>query len=148
MGGLDGERRTRYQVVVPRRDRRLLRFAREMRSDPTPAEEILWRELRRREMEVRFRRQELVDRFIVDFACRPLRLMVEVDGDSHVSAVRDAARDRRLAELGWTVLRFDDHDVYTNLAGVLEMIWDWVHERLPPLPRGRSASPPAAPGES
>jgi very-short-patch-repair endonuclease len=98
-----------------------------MRRDPTPAEEILWRELRRKEMGVRIRRQEPMGPFIADFVAHSALLVIEVDGDSHSDPERDARKDRWLAGHGYRVVRCDDSEVYENLEGVLEYIWDQIH---------------------
>ena len=109
------------------RDERLLTFARSMRRNPTRGEEILWWELRKSQLGVRFRRQETIGGFIVDFVCRRHRLVVEVDGESHEDRERDAHRDRVLAEQGWRVVRFWDHEVFDHREMVLEHIWNELH---------------------
>jgi very-short-patch-repair endonuclease len=59
-------------------------LARQMRTAQTPAEEMIWQRLRRKQIGgLRFRRQHPIDRFIVDFYCSELRLIIEVDGDIH-----------------------------------------------------------------
>jgi very-short-patch-repair endonuclease len=98
------------------------RNARKMRKAMTDAEFKLWSELRaHRLMGLSFRRQMPISGYIVDFACPTHRLIVEVDGsqhgDSRVSEA-DAARTRRLRELGWTVLRFWNDDVLRDIDGV------------------------------
>ncbi|MBU1865646.1 MAG: endonuclease domain-containing protein [Actinobacteria bacterium] len=112
---------------MPRRDRRLLRFAREMRRDPTPSEERIWRELRAGRFGVKFRRQEEIGPFIADFACRSLRLIVEFDGESHDDERKDQRRDDALAALGWKVIRYDDSEVYEDVEAVLEDLWRHIH---------------------
>jgi len=113
-----------YTGYVRPRDERLLAFARSMRRNPTRREELLWWELRKSQLGARFRRQEVIDRYIVDFACRKHRLIVEVDGDSHEDRERDARRDRVLAEQGWRTIRFWDHEVFDHREMVLEHIWN------------------------
>ena len=107
------------------RDERLLGFARSMRQHATPFEQKLWIQLRaKRFAGAKFRRQVVVGRFIVDFACRiPRMLVVEVDGDSHGMSLRDdALRDAELRGLGYEVLRFTNLEVANNLYGVLTNI--------------------------
>jgi very-short-patch-repair endonuclease len=89
-----------------------------MRQCPTPSEEALWRALRRRGMGVEFRRQVVIaDRFIVDFVSPAARLVVEVDGKYHDRThAADARRDRKLARLGYRVLRLENDFVLRNLA--------------------------------
>jgi very-short-patch-repair endonuclease len=95
--------------------------ARALRNAATPAERLLWRAIRDRRP--RFTRQFVVGNFIVDFACRSLRLAVELDGGHHSDQVeKDDARTRSLGEHGWTVIRFWNNEVYDNLAGVIAAI--------------------------
>jgi very-short-patch-repair endonuclease len=83
-------------------------------------------------MGVRFRRQEHIGPFIVDFACRPLMIVVELDGDSHDDPEQDEARAAWLSRRGWLVLRFWDSEVHENLEGVMAAIWAAVnHTDLP-----------------
>jgi very-short-patch-repair endonuclease len=88
----------------------------------TDAERLLWSRLRRRFLGTKFRRQLPVGRFIVDFACLGSNLVIEVDGGQHLESAADEARDRWLAENGFRVLRFWNHEVLGNLDGVLQTI--------------------------
>ena len=112
---------------MPKRNLRLLGFARQMRQDPTPAEEILWRELRRKELGHRFRRQEPIGPYIVDFVCKQRRLVIETDGDSHTDPERDRARDRELAAMAYRVVRFDDGDIRNHTDDMIGYIADILH---------------------
>jgi len=100
--------------------------ARTLRARQTSAESRLWRELRgRRLSRWKFRRQHLIDRFIVDFVTIDGKLIVEVDGATHstqVEIARDEDRTRILESCGFQVLRVTNIDVYENLDGVLELI--------------------------
>ena len=104
--------------------RQLSRLAKALRHRPTEAEEILWLKLRARRMQgMRFRRQQPIEGFIVDFVCFEKRIVIELDGGQHAKALReDRLRDRILNENGFRVLRFWNNDVLTNLDGVLEVI--------------------------
>jgi very-short-patch-repair endonuclease len=83
----------------------------------------LWLSLRDRRLSgFKFVRQEAIECFIVDFICREKKLIIEVDGGQHSENAKDIARDVRLAEAGYRVLRFWNHDVLKNRTGVLEMI--------------------------
>ncbi len=108
---------------MPRRvDSRLATFARDMRAQPTPFEDKLWQALRGSQLEgLKFSRQITLGGFICDFVCRNLRLVVELDGDTHEHA-RDADRDYVLGRMGYRVLRFTNGDVGDNLDGVLMAI--------------------------
>src|SRR5689334_5456897 len=83
-------------------------LARQMRHEPTPAENVLWQKLRRKGVaDAGFRRQHPIDRFIVDFYCHEARLVVEVDGSIHeYTQEEDALRQEFLESLGLRVIRF------------------------------------------
>ena len=72
-----------------------------------------------------FRRQTPIGPYIVDFVCHAAKLVIEIDGGQHFESrqeQRDARRDAYLANKGFRVLRFNNHDVMTNREGVLETI--------------------------
>jgi very-short-patch-repair endonuclease len=97
--------------------------AREHRLNPTGAEDALWQALRNAKLGVRFRRQHVIDRFIVDFVCLRLNLVVEVDGPVHETVdSRDAVRDARMAGLGYRTVRFTNAQVLNGLDEVLGAI--------------------------
>ncbi|WP_238542423.1 endonuclease domain-containing protein [Sphingomonas sp. PAMC 26621] len=102
----------------------LLARAHEMRRNPTEPEVRLWRALSNSQLNgLKFRRQHVVfeAQAILDFFCPAIGLGVEVDGDTHDGPV-DEKRDVRLRALGFTIIRFGNPDVMTNLAGVAEII--------------------------
>jgi very-short-patch-repair endonuclease len=86
----------------------------------------LWRHLRARQLEgLKFRRQQPIDNYIVDFVCFEKRIVIEVDGGQHmVEKEKDTERDDHLKRHGFRVLRFWNNDVLTNIGGVLEVIRD------------------------
>src|SRR5690349_5507680 len=100
---------------------RIREHAREMRHDPSPAEQKLWYELRDRRLGgFKFRRQQPVGPFVADFYCADCQLIVELDGDTHAGREDyDAARTAWLANNGHRVVRFTNDDVHHNLKGVL-----------------------------
>jgi very-short-patch-repair endonuclease len=105
--------------------------ARFMRFSPTRAEEWLWRELSGSKIGFPFRRQLVIGNHIVDFACTKVRLVVELDGTSHLGRERlDAHRDRTLTSLGWHVLRIADDDVFAGLDAVVSRIQHAARVRL------------------
>ncbi|MDJ0498148.1 MAG: DUF559 domain-containing protein [Acidimicrobiia bacterium] len=110
---------------MPSRSQRLTAFARELRSNPTRAEAILWWTLRGSALGVRFRRQEPIGPYIADFACWPHRLVVEIDGPTHYEPGRqeyDRRRDAWFAAHGWKVIRVTDDDVWSYREGVVDLI--------------------------
>jgi very-short-patch-repair endonuclease len=96
-------------------------LARQMRREPTPAENILWQRLRNRQLGgYRFRQQQPIDRFIVDFYCSDAHLVVEVDGSIHqYTHEEDALRTEYLESLGLKVIRFTNDEIMSSLAVVL-----------------------------
>ena len=96
--------------------------AREMRRNPTEPERRLWRNLSNGQLDgLKFRRQEVIGRYIADFMCPARSLIVEVDGDTHDEA-KDRLRDDVLGQFGFMVLRVTNHDVMSNAEGVLTAI--------------------------
>ena len=100
-----------------------LQRAKELRRDMTPAEKILWEELRANKLGVRFRRQQVIQGFIVDFYCHRAGLVIEVDGDVHdLQKEEDERRERVLSTLGLRVVRFGNDEVMRNLSAVVGKI--------------------------
>jgi very-short-patch-repair endonuclease len=101
----------------------------ELRRDMTPAEKILWNELRANKLGVRFRRQQVIQGFIVDFYCHKMGLVVEVDGDIHdLQQEEDERRERALSELGLKLVRFKNDEVLKDASrsAVVERIKEMV----------------------
>jgi len=97
-------------------------LARNLRKNQTDAEQVLWLQFRnRRFLNYKFRRQFVIEPYIVDFVCLDLKLIIELDGSQHNEEV-DAERTLFLTQLGFKVVRFWNNDVFTNLEGVLEKI--------------------------
>lgn len=101
-----------------------LRRAKLLRKDQTLAETILWGKLRNRGLlDLKFRRQHPIGRYIVDFFCSSKNMIVEVDGGVHVERkVHDRLRTEWLQEQGYRVVRFANREVYQRLLEVLEAI--------------------------
>lgn len=96
--------------------------ARELRRSPSPPESLLWQQLRQRPHGLKFRRQHPFGPFIADFYCPAVKLVIEVDGDSHDLGDRpalDAARDLWLREQGLRVLRFNAADVMQDVGSAV-----------------------------
>ena len=106
-----------------------LQRARELRQEMTPAEKILWQELRGNKFGVHFRRQQVIAGFIVDFYCHTAGLVIELDGDIHQEELQkenDALRDKALNELGLRVVRFRNEEVAKKLSHVVERIQELI----------------------
>ena len=104
-------------------NKRLTGTARKLRRDMTEAEKRLWSRLHASQIEnSKFVRQFPIDNFIVDFACRSAKLVVELDGGQHSENVRDDARTHLIQAHGYQMIRFWNNDVMDNIEGVLESI--------------------------
>ena len=93
-----------------------------LRNNATPQEIKLWQYLQQSWQGYKFRRQHSVGPYIVDFYCPKKKLVIEIDGNQHGQADAreyDQERDQYLQALEITVLRFWNHEVNTNLPGVL-----------------------------
>jgi very-short-patch-repair endonuclease len=117
---------------------RIITLGKSLRKRPTDAEQLLWKNLRMKQLEgLKFRRQQPIDHYIVDFVCFENRIIIEVDGGQHASDNnKDRERDSYLQKLGFKVLRFWNNDVFQNTTGVLEVIREncLSHPPLNPLP--------------
>jgi len=93
--------------------------ARILRIQMTPAEKVLWQELRGNKLGSHFRRQQVIAGFIVDFYCHTAGLVIELDGDIHREQQEyDAERDKILEGMGLRVIRFRNDEVLLNLPRV------------------------------
>jgi very-short-patch-repair endonuclease len=110
----------------------LIPRAKELRKNMTPAERKLWYQYLRA-LEIRVLRQRPIDHFIVDFYCPSLKLVIEVDGESHYtqeSKERDRERTQRLEGYGLTVVRFTNQQVLCEFEKVCEE----MQGLIPPSP--------------
>ena len=114
-----------------------------LRKNSTDTERHLWRHLRDRQIEgFKFRRQQAVGRYVVDFVNLEKKVVVELDGGQHALDPGDKIRDEWLRVEGYKVLRFLDNQVFSNLEGVLETIRDVLLTPHPaPLPQGERKLP-------
>ena len=117
--------------------------AQRLRREATQEERALWSILRSHRP--RFTRQLVVDRYIIDIACRSVRIAIELDGGHHAGQAQDAVRTAFLEAQGWTVLRFWNNEVRENAAGVAEVLLAAVsrastHPRPLPFREGSRSS--------
>jgi leucyl-tRNA synthetase/very-short-patch-repair endonuclease len=104
---------------------RLKEKARDNRKEQTPAEKIIWHQIRNTKLGVRFRRQQVINNYIVDFVAFSSKLVLEIDGEYHNSPEQqeyDEKRTKVLNELGFKVIRFTNDQVFENLHYVIETI--------------------------
>ncbi|WP_298763142.1 class I tRNA ligase family protein [uncultured Polaribacter sp.] len=99
----------------------LLEKAKEMRANPTPAEAILWKQLKGKKTKLKFRQQHLINDYIVDFVCLTRKLIIEVDGRIHdYQLEKDEARTLELEQKsGFKVIRFTNEEVIGNIDEVI-----------------------------
>lgn len=128
-GALDSDNTDKhywYQTSDPVGYGLLKNFVKEHKENPTPAESVLWKRLRNKQLAgYKFRRQHIIRSFIADFICIPKRLIIEVDGLIHQSPdnkLSDAARTIELNLAGFEVLRFTNDDVIYDTDNVMNKI--------------------------
>ena len=109
----------------------LKKHARELRNNSTLGEVILWKKVLRAKnvFNYQFNRQFPIENYIVDFISRKLKLIIEVDGYSHnFKHSEDKERDFKLSGLGFTVIRFSEHEIKYDLDNVVRSIENYVKE--------------------
>ncbi|MDY4281219.1 MAG: endonuclease domain-containing protein [[Pasteurella] mairii] len=110
------------------RDLKIL--SQKLRSTQTDAERKLWQRINRDQLlGFRFNRQKPLLNYIVDFYCPKAKLIIELDGSQHYEPdyqEKDRLRDAELNSLGFTVMRFDNYSVMTNIDGVVEAIYQYL----------------------
>ena len=106
----------------------LLQFAKAMRHAATDAENLLWQQLRaKRFMALKFRRQQVIELYIVDFYCYEIGLVIELDGSQHGmddALEYDTERTKFLEVLDLKVVRYWNHDVLRRTVVVLADLWN------------------------
>ncbi len=112
----------------------IVNFSRQLRRNQTDVEKLLWKHLRSRQlMGLKFRRQQPIGNYIVDFVCFENKLIIELDGSQHIDDKdKDNERDGWLNSQGFTVIRYWNNDVMNNIDGVLEHLVE-VCATHPPL---------------
>lgn len=94
-----------------------------LRNHPTNAESFLWSKIKNNHLSFKFRRQQGVGDYIVDFYCSETKLVIELDGEVHRNKYEsDVERDNFLIEQGIKILRYRNEEIMKNIDGVLEDI--------------------------
>ena len=108
-----------------------INLARTLRRNMTPAEFQLWGHLRNRQlMNLKFRRQEPIGQYFVDFVCYEKKLVIELDGSQHLEKEEeDKHRTEELNKNGFDVLRFTNDDVMNEINAVIEEIMNFCEKR-------------------
>ena len=106
----------------------LLHRAKQMRSEATDAEQLLWRHLRAGRLKgYKFRRQVVIEPYIVDFVCFEAKLIIEADGGQHCGqADYDKQRTSKLEIMGYKLIRFWNHEILNDIESVLAVIADML----------------------
>lgn len=111
---------------------KLKELARSLRNNSTRSEIILWSRLKgKQRLGFDFHRQKPIDNFILDFFCHELMLGIELDGYSHMLdevQLKDELKTKKMNELGITLLRFHDDEVWMDLDTVVRRIDGWIEE--------------------
>ncbi|QOD61063.1 DUF559 domain-containing protein [Polaribacter haliotis] len=126
--------REKYMTARPSVYKLMKELQKDRKKQTTEAEQILWEQLRAKKLENKFRRQHIIDEFIVDFVSISKKLIIEVDGKYHNTKDQkeaDELRTQILKELGFKVIRFNNEEVVGNIENVLEKI----SEELKSLPQ-------------
>jgi very-short-patch-repair endonuclease len=118
-------RELRYKNIKDLKARRV-----ELRKNTTKTEVILWDKIRNRQVEnMKFKRQYSVVGYVVDFYCPEIRLVIEIDGDSHFTekgVEKDVVRTKLINSLKINILRFTNDEIYNNLENALEILRDRI----------------------
>ncbi len=120
-----------FKTAAPDRYGLLREFARKNRKNATLAEQVLWEELREKELGVRFLRQHIIGDYIADFVALEVGLIIEVDGSYHSEPQQeedDERRTRKLKTMGFDVIRFTNEDVLYNTNKVIDDIIQKLQE--------------------
>jgi very-short-patch-repair endonuclease len=118
-------------------NRELVKNARVLRRNMTRAEIILWSRLRSKNIDgYKFRRQQPILNYVVDFYCHELKLIIEVDGEIHSLSDKsesDMKRDKLLSINGYNIFRLTNSEIETNINTSINKIKSFIKTILPPL---------------
>lgn len=111
-----------------------IQLAREFRKSPTKSEGIFWEKLRRNNLNgLYFRRQHVIDGYIVDFYCPKLKLAIEIDGGIHQTQIKeDAERQKIIENRGIIFFRTSSKEVESNIDEVIKKLENFLHQFLSP----------------
>jgi len=115
--------------MILRYDPKLKELSKKLRKNMSLPEVFLWNQLKRKKLGFDFHRQKPIDKYIVDFYCPDLKLIIEVDGAIHLDKGKDdIIRQKRLESLGLNVLRFKATDILQNLNDVIDSITNYIND--------------------
>lgn len=109
-------------------------LAQNLRRSGNLSEVLLWNQIKSKKLGVQFLRQKPVDKYIVDFYCNELSLVIEIDGVSHdAKADSDVERQNMLESKSIKFLRFSDTEVKCNIESVVKEIKESINNKNPSL---------------
>lgn len=123
-------------------NKKLKYTARTLRKNMTDTEKLLWSRIRRKQLKgYQFYRQKTIGNYIVDFYCPSAKLVIELDGSQHYTnegKQKDQVRDQYLIGIGLQVMRYPSTDVFSNIDGIVDEIYEQLHKESPqpPLEKG------------
>jgi len=123
---------SREQMKKSHYNKKHKHLARKLRKDGTKGEAILWSEVLRGKQfyGYQFNRQFCIDKYIADFICSKLKLVIEIDGYSHNFKYKeDLIRDKKLQELGYTVIRFSEKEVRNDIDNVIRVLESYLPDK-------------------
>jgi|SRR4030095_3036160 very-short-patch-repair endonuclease len=111
-------------------NQKLKKFSKELRNNSTLSEVLLWKELKAGKMKgYKFNRQKPLNKYVADFYCKKINLIIEIDGYTHNDKYqKDLKRQKELEELGMKFIRFDDLEIKFDLLNVLRKIENFIVE--------------------
>ncbi|MDO4697345.1 MAG: DUF559 domain-containing protein [Pasteurellaceae bacterium] len=109
---------------------KLRQYAKELKSEMTEAEKLLWSKIRRKQLNgVKFCRQKIIGNYIVDFLSFERMLIIEIDGGQHACQISyDNARTLYLEQQGFRVIRFWNSDILFQIDNVMEQLWELTRD--------------------
>lgn len=142
--GKGEEVRKKYMTARPSTYKLLKKLQEQRKKQTTPAERVLWESLKTKQLSYKFRKQHIIDEFIVDFVCLEKKLIIEVDGKYHETPEQEEADNLRteiLTDFGYKVIKFTNEEVIGNIDNVLENIKETL-KSLPSGEVGGAVTPP------
>ena len=122
---------TMRKIIKYRKD--LKQIANKLRKKMTLSEVLLWNKIKSKQLlGYDFDRQTPIDNYIVDFYCKDLKLVIEIDGISHSGDDKyyaDIEREKNIKSLGIDVIRFSDIEVKRNMSGVMDALASWINNK-------------------
>ncbi len=109
----------------------LKNLARNLRKNSTLGEVLLWNKLKGRQLlGYKFIRQTPINKYIADLYCRELKLIIEIDGFTHNYKLdSDAERQKVLEKEGYSIIRFQEHEIREDISNTIQRIVDWIEPR-------------------